>query len=123
MNDFLRLSTYIIGSFFLLARFFTNQPSPYKFNYPANFGNRITIPSDNPTSSEGVFLGRKLFYETRLSLNNKLSCGSCHEQSKAFTDGKTFSPGVDGTLTSRNSMALVNLLWAGKFLGWPVGRS
>lgn len=121
MNDFHRTSTCIIGSFIFLTWFFKDHPSPYKFNYPVNFGNRITIPPDNLTSREGVFLGRKLFYETRLSANNKLSCGSCHEQSKAFTDGKSFSVGVDGALTSRNSMALVNLLWARKFF-WD-GRS
>jgi len=121
MNDFYKLLACVIGSFFLLLRIFAPNPSPYQFTYPANFGNRITIPSDNLTTKEGVGLGRRLFYETRLSANNKLSCGSCHEQSKAFTDGKSFSVGVDGALTSRNSMALVNLLWARKFF-WD-GRS
>src|SRR5471030_2099019 len=62
----------------------------YQFIYPANFGNRITVPADNPTTKQGVYLGRLLFYETRLSANNKISCGSCHQQAKAFTDGKPF---------------------------------
>jgi cytochrome c peroxidase len=87
----------------------------YVFNYPAYFGNRINIPLDNPTTQEGVYLGRRLFYESRLSANNKISCGSCHMQEKAFTDGKKRSEGVDKTFTDRNAMALVNLLWNRKF--------
>lgn len=91
------------------------ETGPYNLVYPANFGNRINIPADNPTTKQGVYLGRMLFYETRLSANNTISCGSCHQQDKAFTDGRAFSPGVDAVLTPRNSMSLVNLLWARKF--------
>ncbi|RYU93626.1 cytochrome-c peroxidase [Emticicia agri] len=98
-----------------------NQPEPYPLVYPANFGGRITIPADNPTTREGVALGRMLFYEKKLSADNTLSCGSCHEQKLAFTDGKAFSVGVDKSLTARNSMALVNLLWVRNFF-WD-GRS
>ncbi|MBD0260519.1 MAG: cytochrome-c peroxidase, partial [Cytophagales bacterium] len=86
-------------------------PVPYELHYPANFGGRFTIPADNPTTREGVHLGRLLFYETRLSANNGLSCGSCHQQHRAFTDGAARSRGVDGTLTRRNAMSLANLLW------------
>jgi cytochrome c peroxidase len=93
----------------------TVPTGPYQFIYPANFGNRINVPEDNPTTKEGVYLGRLLFYDTRLSTNSTLSCGSCHQQSKAFTDGKALSEGVDHALTARNSMSLVNLLWARKF--------
>jgi cytochrome c peroxidase len=87
----------------------------YQFVYPANFGNRINIPADNPTTQQGVYLGRYLFYESRLSANNAVSCGSCHEQAKAFTDGKTLSMGINQSLLTRNSMSLANQLWARKF--------
>jgi cytochrome c peroxidase len=87
----------------------------FQLVYPANFGNRISIPADNPTTKQGVYLGRRLFYETALSANNKLSCSSCHQQEKAFTDGKALSEGVDHVFSTRNSMSLVNLLWARKF--------
>ncbi|WP_316803726.1 cytochrome-c peroxidase [Pedobacter nototheniae] len=93
----------------------------YLFTYPSYFGNRINIPSDNPTTKEGVYLGRRLFYEVRLSANNAISCGSCHIQNKAFTDGEKLSKGVNQALTDRNSMSLVNLLWTRKFF-WD-GRS
>jgi len=97
------------------------ETGTYKFDYPANFGNRITVPANNPTTKQGVYLGRLLFYETRLSATNKISCGSCHQQEKAFTDGKAFSEGINRQLTTRNSMSLVNLLWTRKFF-WD-GRS
>jgi cytochrome c peroxidase len=103
---------------FLSSLSFTPNPvetGAYNLVYPANFGNRINIPADNPTTKQGVYLGRMLFYETKLSANNTLSCGSCHHQNKAFTDGLVFSKGVDGVLTPRNSMSLANLLWARKF--------
>jgi len=88
---------------------------PYSFVYPANFGNRISIPEDNPTTKQGVYLGRMLFYEKKLSANNTLSCASCHKQERAFTDDKAFSEGVDHTPTARNAMSLTNLLWSRKF--------
>lgn len=93
----------------------TVETGAYNLVYPSNFGNRINIPVDNPTTKQGVYLGRMLFYEPKLSANNTLSCSSCHQQDKAFTDGLAFSKGVDNVLTSRNSMSLANLLWARKF--------
>jgi cytochrome c peroxidase len=91
------------------------ETGPYHFVYPANFGNRIIVPDNNLETKQGVYLGRMLFYEKELSANNTLSCGSCHQQSRAFTDGKAFSEGVDHMLASRNSMSLTNLLWSRKF--------
>jgi len=88
---------------------------PLKPDYPSYFGNRINIPADNPLTEEGVQLGRLLFYETKLSANNGISCAHCHQQKRAFTDGLAFSTGVDGTLTARNSMSLANLLWVRNF--------
>jgi cytochrome c peroxidase len=106
--------------FAIIALAFTNYKDviptgDYQFIYPANFGNRINIPADNPTTQQGVYLGRLLFYETKLSANNKISCGSCHQQARAFTDGLALSKGVDDSLSARNSMSLANLLWARKF--------
>ena len=104
--------------FFLSGSVYFADPietGAYQFVYPSNFGNRINIPTDNPTTKQGVYLGRMLFYETRLSANNKISCGTCHQRDKAFTDGKPFSVGVDDVPTPRNSMSLTNLLWARKF--------
>lgn len=51
-------------------------------------------------------LGRVLFYDKKLSINETVSCASCHKQELAFSDDKAFSEGFDGELTLRNSLAL-----------------
>lgn len=65
-------------------------------------------PNNNPITDEGATLGRVLFYDTQLSVNNAVSCASCHDQSKGFTDVNTLSVGFNGELTARNSMGLAN---------------
>lgn len=98
----------------ILAAFVADEPGPtgpYALRYPPSFGGRFSIPADNPLTREGVKLGRLLFYETRLSSTKTISCGSCHEQARAFTDGRARSVGVSGRPTRRNAMSLVNLLW------------
>ncbi|MFB6456353.1 cytochrome-c peroxidase [Chitinophaga sp. Hz27] len=92
-----------------------NKDSSYTYIYPTYFGNRINTSASNPATINGVYLGRMLFYEKLLSVNNNISCASCHQQSKAFTDGKKFSTGIDTVTTTRNSMSLVNLLWVRNF--------
>ena len=57
---------------------------------------KMPIPIDNETSMEGIALGRKLFYDKSLSGDETQSCGSCHQQSRAFSDNKRFSVGIDG---------------------------
>lgn len=76
---------------------------------------KVTLPTDNPLTVEGVELGRRLFQETSLSKNNSQSCASCHEPSKSFTDGLTTSFGASGQAGRRNAMPLVNLAWAKEF--------
>ncbi len=69
------------------------------------------VPADNPMSAAKVELGRHLFYDKRLSSNLTLSCASCHLQSRAFTDGRARSPGVDASLGVRNAMMLANVAY------------
>jgi cytochrome c peroxidase len=66
-------------------------------------------PSDNPLTDHGATLGRVLFYDTRLSANHTVSCGSCHAQAQAFDDPNRFSRGFKGGRTDRMAMNLVNL--------------
>lgn len=54
-------------------------------------------------------LGRVLFYDTRLSVNNSISCGSCHKQSIAFSDDMAFSKGFENHSTLRNTLPIQNL--------------
>ncbi|RPD45258.1 cytochrome-c peroxidase [Hymenobacter sediminis] len=90
--------------------------TPYALVLPTNLPQNVGVPSDNPLTEEGVALGRKLFYEVRLSRTGTQSCGSCHQQSKAFTDGLARAAGVDGQ-HARGTMSLANVLWE-KTLNW-----
>lgn len=62
------------------------------------------VSDDVPT------LGRVLFYDTRLSLNNSISCASCHKQTLAFSDNAALSRGFENRVTPRNSMAIQNII-------------
>jgi cytochrome c peroxidase len=70
------------------------------------------IPKDNPPTSAKIELGRRLFYERRLSGNGTQSCGDCHQQSRAFTDGRARAIGSTGQTHFRASMPLANSAYA-----------
>ncbi len=96
------------------------EPTPYELEIPSHFHD-MPIPADNPMTVEGVELGRKLFYEKKLSGDNTMSCGNCHSPQSAFSDPNQFSEGIDGSIGNRNAMALINLGWD-SFLFWD-GRA
>lgn len=87
------------------------------FSAPFVFG-RFEVPADNPLTVEAVELGRRLFYDPRLSANGKVSCSTCHLQRLAFTDGRTTSVGVSGRPLAFNSMSLANLMWGPQHFFW-----
>ncbi len=70
------------------------------------------VPKDNPMSEAKVELGRHLFYDVRLSENRTQSCGSCHLQALAFTDGRAQAVGSTGEVHRRSSMGLTNIAYA-----------
>jgi cytochrome c peroxidase len=73
--------------------------------------------TNNPISEETFVLGRSLFYDPILSLDNTISCGSCHQQFVAFANADhNLSHGIDGLLGTRNSPALFNLAWYNIFM-------
>ncbi|MBY0244037.1 MAG: cytochrome-c peroxidase, partial [Sphingobacteriaceae bacterium] len=85
---------------------------------------KLEDDTDNPLTKEGIALGRLLFYDTRLSGNNKLSCSSCHKQELAFGDGVAQSNiGVSGKKLIRHSPSLINLAWAKNGLFWDGGAT
>lgn len=69
------------------------------------------VPADNPMSVAKVELGRHLFHDTRLSANGAMSCASCHDQARAFTDGQAVSKGVTGEVGTRSAMSLANVAY------------
>jgi cytochrome c peroxidase len=86
--------------------------TPMAFIVPAGFPQPVYNFMANPVSQEGFALGRKLFYEGRLSIDGNYPCSSCHQQVAAFT---TFehdrSHGYNHSHTLRNAPGLANLAW------------
>jgi cytochrome c peroxidase len=83
---------------------------PVNIRIPARFP-AVAYPNGNEPTKLRILLGRKLFYDTRLSENNKLHCGSCHVLSAAFTDGNATSSGIHGISGKRNAPTLANVAW------------
>lgn len=97
------------------------KPTPLKWVKPANFPDPVYDLSKNPLTVEGVALGSKLFYDPVLSKTNGISCGSCHIQKAAFShQGQSFSLGIHGQLSKRNSPAIQNMAWNPVFF-WDGG--
>ncbi|MEG9437584.1 c-type cytochrome [Edaphobacter sp. HDX4] len=71
----------------------------------------VPIPKDNPPTAETIALGRRLFYDQRLSKDNTLACASCHNPQFDFTDGLQFSKGVAGHLGVRNAPTILNVAY------------
>jgi cytochrome c peroxidase len=69
------------------------------------------VPADNPMTAAKVELGRYLFHDPRLSADGSMSCATCHEQARAFTDGKAVSTGVNGEVGTRSAMSLANVAY------------
>ncbi len=80
------------------------------------------IAEDNKLTKTGVALGRRLFYDKLLSLDQSLNCASCHQQQFAFSDTSRFSIGVEGMPGGRQSMAVVNMAWNNNEFFWD-GRA
>lgn len=89
-----------------------NLPSTH-FSYTNDMPEGLVVfdntPEGNEMSDAGVTLGRVLFYDKQLSINNTVACASCHKQELAFSDDKAFSIGFEGAITTRNSPPIMNM--------------
>ena len=93
---------------------------PVDFSSPPGFP-PIPWPEDNPYSPARAELGEVLFFDGRLSANDKVSCAFCHEPAHAFSASTPLSRGVDGKLGVRHAQTLINRAW-GKSQFWD-GRA
>ncbi len=80
------------------------------------------IASDNLLTEQKVLLGRMLFYDTRLSADNSISCATCHSQANAFSDTARFSTGILGLKGARQAMAVFNMAYNTRGFFWD-GRA
>jgi len=91
------------------------------FNVPQGWPQPVYNFQTNPLTEEGFRLGRKLFYDPRLSRDNTISCGSCHQDFAGFAhSAHALSHGIDGLFGTRNAPGLFNLNWHPAFM-WDGG--
>jgi cytochrome c peroxidase len=113
----LRLTSFILTAlFFVGCENHEVEPSAWIPNLseldqaPSGFP-EIPFPSENAFSIEKWKLGKKLFYDTQLSIDNSISCGSCHDAKLAFSDDIALSPGANQTIGTRNAPTLANVAY------------
>ncbi|MES2419062.1 MAG: cytochrome c peroxidase [Bacteroidota bacterium] len=112
-----------IGILYACNKDKTVRPAVEKIQFvvPANFPAAVYKFEGNLLTNEGFDLGKKLFYDSRLSADKSISCGSCHQQFAAFTQlDHRVSHGVNNCLGKRNSPVLFNLAWQKEFF-WDGG--
>jgi cytochrome c peroxidase len=108
----------MVAAVYGFMRYMEPKPTPLQgFTAPFVFGN-FRLPADNALTQEAVRLGRRLFYDKRLSGDNTVSCSTCHIQQLAFTDGRARAVGISGELLEFNSMSLANLMWGARHFFW-----
>lgn len=83
----------------------------------------IPIPSHNPQTAETIALGRKLFYEKKLSGDSSIACASCHNPRLGFADGRKFSLGVAGQIGFRNAPTVLNASYSSTYFWDGRARS
>ena len=98
-------------------------PAPeirFDWQLPRGFPLPLTEP-DNLQTPAKFALGRRLFYDRRLSASGTQSCGDCHQQSRAFSDGKPVAIGSTGQHHTRNAMTLTNAAYNASYT-WDSTR-
>jgi cytochrome c peroxidase len=99
----------------------TGSTTPLSFRIPPGFPEPVYTFKNNPPTQEGFALGRKLFYDGRLSRDGNFACASCHQQFAAFaTYEHRLSHGFNNQFSFRNAPGLFNLAWQ-KALHWDGG--
>lgn len=95
--------------------------APFGFTVPEGWPKPFYNFENNAVTKPGFELGRKLFYDPRLSRTNEVSCGSCHQPSAAFAQlDHPISHGVEDKLGTRNSPSIFNMNWHTSFF-WDGG--
>jgi len=68
----------------------------------------VRHPKDNPPTPEKIALGKQLYFDGRLSSDGKVSCATCHDPAKGFSNGDQFATGIEGKKGGRNSPTVIN---------------
>jgi cytochrome c peroxidase len=100
------LSGVIAGCFLLLV---SSGAGSAAFDYFQPLPEKPLIPKNNPLTDQKIALGKKLFYDKRLSANGKLSCNTCHNLAAGGDNNQRWAIGVSGKKTRRNPPTLLNI--------------
>jgi len=94
-----------------------SSPTAYELEVP-DFMPRPIVDESNPMTVEGIALGRRLFYDKIMGRDSAFACADCHQQDKAFTDGRALAVGIDGRESPRSAMSIVNLAFNADGFNW-----
>jgi cytochrome c peroxidase len=106
--------SFILASFVSITPNFSAQQQAPHDAVPLGLPSDIWsfyVPKKNLLTPQKIELGRKLFFDPRLSADGKISCSTCHKPELAFTDGKTRAEGIAGQRGQRNSPTLLNVIF------------
>lgn len=81
---------------------------PWQPDIPIGLDRHLPAPSDNPITPEKIAVGRRLFFDERLSRDGRTSCATCHQPSRHFTDGRMLARGVFGREGRRHTPTIFN---------------
>ncbi len=122
----IRISLFILTSIIIISACKKSgsekkTPTLLSFSIPAGFPDPTYKFITNPLTEEGFQLGRKLFYDGRLSKDGNFACASCHQQFAGFANfDHSLSHGFNNQFTTRNAPGLFNLAWH-KEMHWDGG--
>lgn len=108
------VSAFVIAASLWLAPDFSAQQPSWRSSIPLGLPADTWdyyVPRNNPMTSAKIELGRKLFFDARLSADGRISCASCHDPKLAFTDGRAVAEGIAGRRGARNSPSLLNAMF------------
>jgi cytochrome c peroxidase len=116
-----RIGILLFAAFAILSCSKEEPENSFTLDLPAHFPPPKYDLKSRPVTEEGFELGRKLFYDPRLSRNGTISCGNCHQLFAGFAHADhDVSHGIDDLLGKRNAQHLVNLFWQNSFF-WDGG--
>ena len=122
MHARLLIALALVGALLGGSREYSARPADaFTWHLPPGVP-RPRVPADNPMTDAKVRLGRRLFYDTRLSGNETYACASCHQQALAFTDGRPHAIGSTGQPHARSAMSLTNVAFNASY-GWADSRA
>ena len=109
MKSLVILNTVLVAGFALVAVPSAVDAKGKKpiIEYPLGL-DAFKVPADNPLTEAKIELGKQLYFDKRLSSDNTVSCASCHDPNKGWSNDAAFATGVDGQMGGRSAPTIIN---------------